>query len=92
MRVITIDGITLVQTSKGMPEQYDAFRGPTGFPEQVGYLRLRYGHFRVDFPDCGGKTIFEGAPKGYGEFYMDERMKWLRRAVREIREELGEYV
>ena len=47
--------IKLVRTSVAVPEQYDAF-DDSG--EQVGYLRLRHGRFRVDFPANGGRTIF----------------------------------
>jgi hypothetical protein len=69
--------IRLVQTCIACPEQYDAFLGD----EQVGYLRLRHGCFRVDFRDCGGETIYEARPHGDGEFNEDERDYYLRFAV-----------
>ncbi|QIG69178.1 hypothetical protein EVB78_144 [Rhizobium phage RHph_N1_15] len=68
--------IRLVQTCGACPEQYDAFLGD----EQVGYLRLRHGHFSVDYPDVGEDTIFDGAPKGDGIFEDDEREEWLDKA------------
>ena len=69
--------IKLVRTSLAMPEQYDAF-DESG--EQVGYLRLRHGRFRVDFPAVGGQTIFEARPKGDGIFDDDERDFYLQQA------------
>ena len=51
---IQTEEIELVKTCGESPEQYDAFyKG-----KQVGYLRLRHGEFRVDYPDCGDETIF----------------------------------
>lgn len=58
------------------PEQHDAFIGQ----QQVGYLRLRHGMFRADYPDCGGETVLEGCPLGDGEFKPEERPEWLDRA------------
>lgn len=58
------------------PEQYDAYIGE----RVVGYLRLRHGHFRVDYPDCGGETIYEAAPHGDGEFVPHERDYYLAEA------------
>jgi hypothetical protein len=72
--------IRLEQTCGACPEQYDAFLGD----EPVGYLRLRHGFFRVDYPDCGGDTIFEGYPEGDGCFSSDEREEWLQRATQAI--------
>lgn len=70
-------GIKLVQTCGACPEQYDAFLGN----RQVGYLRLRHGHFRVDYPDCGGETIFEAEPVGDGIFDDEEREGYLHKAI-----------
>ena len=47
--------LKFVETCSACPEQYDVFLGD----KQVGYLRLRSGWFRVDFPECGGETIYE---------------------------------
>lgn len=65
--------IILVQTCSYAPEQYDAFHKG----KQVGYLRLRHGQFRVDYPDCGGETIYEAEPKGDACFHDDERERFL---------------
>ena len=69
--------IRLVMTCGGCPEQYDAYLDD----EKVGYLRLRHGAFRVDYPDCGGETIYEASPYGDGNFTEDERDYYLRFAV-----------
>jgi hypothetical protein len=70
--------ITLVRTSFACPEQYDAF-DESG--EQVGYLRLRHGDFRVDVPDVRGKTVLEAKPQGDGMFDDDERERFLIAAI-----------
>lgn len=72
--------IVLKLTCGACPEQYDAYDDANGMV-MVGYLRLRHGAFRVDFPDCGGETIFEACPRGDGEFYDDERDHYLKLAV-----------
>lgn len=77
----TIDGYRLICTCAACPEQYDV-QDSTG--QQMGYLRLRHGHFRADVPDCGGETVYESTPKGDGIFEDDERMIELTNAVRAI--------
>lgn len=75
-------GIGLVMTCGACPEQYDAFNGKG---EMVGYLRLRHGYFRVDFPNCGGETIYDAHTKGDGLFEDDEREEHLKKACEAIR-------
>jgi len=72
-----IDDIELIKTCDESPEQYDAFyKG-----EQVGYLRLRHGEFRVDYPNCGEETIYYSEQmKGDGRFEDDEREHFLLKA------------
>lgn len=82
--MITIDDIILEETCGACPEQYDAFLNG----EQVGYLRLRHGFFRVDFPDCGDKTIYSAHPKGDGCFESEERQFYLTEARKAILKEL----
>jgi hypothetical protein len=69
--------IVLRLTCGACPEQYDAYLNG----KQVGYLRLRWGFFRVDYPDCGGEVIYQANPKGDGVFEEDERNYYLRFAV-----------
>lgn len=71
-----VSKIELELTSSACPEQYNAFLDG----KQVGYLRLRYGCFRVDYPECGEETIFEGDPNGDGQFQPEEREEWLQKA------------
>ncbi len=74
--------IVLKRTCFACPEQYDAFLDNLE-GAKVGYLRLRWGTFRVDFPDCGGETIYEtNLGDGWsGVFNDDERDYYLRFAV-----------
>lgn len=65
------------QTCGACPEQYDAFIGE----QRMGYLRLRHGQFRVDYPECGGETIYTDCPLGDGCFHDHaERLEYLDRA------------
>lgn len=78
--MIKPEDIRLELTCGACPEQYDAFVGD----EMVGYLRLRWGAFRVDYPDCGGETIFEASPEGHGMFEDHERGMYLDLAKKAI--------
>jgi hypothetical protein len=79
--------IRLELTCSACPEQYDAYLGAV----PAGYLRLRWGHFRVDYPECGGETIYETAfpdDPFKGEFEDEERDRYLEAAKTAIRERL----
>jgi hypothetical protein len=79
--------IRLELTCSACPEQYDAYLGDVS----VGYLRLRWGHFRVDYPECGGETIYEATfpdDPFKGEFEDEERDRYLEAAKTAIRERL----
>jgi hypothetical protein len=53
MNKLIVNGCTLVLTCAACPEQYDVF-----FEDfQIGYLRLRHGSFRADYPECMGTTV-----------------------------------
>ena len=79
--------IILTQTSCGCPEQYDAFYAGV----QIGYLRLRHGYFRVDFPECGCETIYDTwKVKGDGIFTDDKRDRYLLIAKQRLLEKLIE--
>ena len=77
---VDIRGFKLQRTCWACPEQYDVWMGD----KQVGYLRLRHGFFRADYPDCGGETVYEATPKGDGLFEADEREHYLTEAVAAI--------
>lgn len=72
--------VRLEMTSSACPEQYDAYIDD----RQVGYLRLRHGHFRVEFLGCGGETIYEANTIGDGIFDPAERDYHLQRATAAI--------
>lgn len=74
--------IELKMTCGACPEQYNAYVGD----KLVGYLRLRHGRFRVDFPDCGETEIYSAYPKGDGIFYDDEREGYLNIAKSLLKE------
>lgn len=78
--------LTFVQTCPACPEQYDAI-DETG--QQVGYLRLRHGRFRVDYPTNGGTTIYEAQPHGDGLFEDEERTFYLQQAYQAIASQLS---
>ena len=70
------------------PEQWDVF---SNFFDRVGYIRLRHGDFRVDYPDCGGKTLIAESvdEHGDGAFVSEEiRNVYLLKAVKAIDEEI----
>lgn len=69
--------VRLVLTCGACPEQYDAYIGD----EKVGYLRLRHGSFRVEYPYSGGETIYRANPEGDGMFKQHERDYYLKCAV-----------
>jgi hypothetical protein len=75
---LCINGYTLKQTSIACPEQYDVFDSAGN---QAGYLRLRHGYFRADYPEHGGDTVYEANTKGDGLFDDDERMPELTKAI-----------
>lgn len=75
-----INKIRLVKTCDEYPEQYEAYLGK----KHVGYLRLRNGWFRVDYPDCGDETIYEAYPIGDGSFTNEERKHYLDEAKKHI--------
>lgn len=82
-----IDGLYLTRTCDACPEQYDVLDESHNV---VGYLRLRHGLFRVDYPHCGGETIYTAYPKGDGSFEDDERDSYLTIAIQAIKEKLSE--
>lgn len=84
MRVVAefkVDGLRLLMTSEGCPEQYDVYDGET----QVAYLRMRHGHFYARCPDVSGETVYEASPAGDGEFTDDERPFYLMEAIRAVK-------
>lgn len=77
MEKIIINGYELVLTCGACPEQYDVYKNNM----QVGYLRLRHGHFTAETPDVCGTLVYNVEPKGDGSFEDDERMFHLTKAI-----------
>lgn len=75
---LVINGWHFKLTCGACPEQYDV-QSPDG--KQIGYLRLRHGHFTATYPDVGGELVYESNPKGDGYFEYDEREEELTRAL-----------
>ena len=74
-----------LKTCEACPEQYDIY---TKSGQQVGYVRLRWGELRVDYPKCGCDTIysykFEDNMKG-GFDSQEERDKFLLDIVKALK-------
>lgn len=82
-----VEKIRLVQTCGACPEQYDVYFDDVA----LGYLRLRFGRFTADYPDCDGETVYEASTRGVGVFDKDERDYHLRWALYHllVRHEMG---
>ena len=63
-----LNGLKFVMTCPACPEQYEVFNGAV----QVGYVRLRHGFLRCDYPDHGGETVYEASPDGDGCFNSEK--------------------
>ena len=82
-------GCDLVCTGSACPEQYDVFHDG----KQIGYLRLRSGHFYAEHPVCGGKQVYHANVTGDGDFTdAQEQNGHLRFAVRALLNEEGNNV
>jgi len=73
--------LKLVRTCWACPEQYDVF-AENG--NQIGYLRLRHGNFRVWCPNALDEMVYHAEPKGDGIFDNDEREFYLTEAIKAI--------
>lgn len=88
-------GHTLVITCGACPEQYDVFDSEG---EYVGYLRLRCGNFRADYPGVGKETVyrhsFDDGWKGTfdddeeREFFLTEAVKALHNRINSATKEI----
>jgi hypothetical protein len=77
-RLYAKNGLEINRTCAACPEQYEVFKDRI----QVAYYRLRNGEFRVDYPDCGGETIYEAEPIGDGIFESRKRLIFLNKAMK----------
>lgn len=90
---VFVDGawlMNLCQTCSGCPEQYK-LKSLLDM-SQLAYMRLRWSHFRCDFKDCGGETIYDAIidESGWsGNFHSpEEREKYLKQAIKIVLEKL----
>lgn len=85
--VINIMGYTLLLTCNACPEQYNVLLDG----QQVGYLRLRHGHFTAEHPDVQGELVYKTEEcKGNGIFDDDEREQFLHNAIVAIHNKINE--
>ena len=70
---MNIKGLTFKCTCSACPEQYDIFDCDGKI---VGYVRLRWGGLRCDYPDYGGETIYHaGVGDGWTGCFEDENQR-----------------
>lgn len=83
-KTVDIKGLHFELISDAHPEQYDVTDG-RGKP--AGYVRLRHGQFRVDYPLCRVETLLSAQVESDGAFETQtERDKWLNAAADAIKE------
>lgn len=82
-----IDGARLVMCCGAFPEAYDVYlpnkKIHLSSPgKQIGYLKMRHGHFTAKYPDVCGVVVYDVHPgDSYGMFTPEERVEHLPRAV-----------
>lgn len=67
----------LIRTCTAAPEQYDVINDGI----QIGYLRLRHGHFTAQVHGPHGPVVYEANTIGDGIFDPNEREMHLRNAL-----------
>ena len=82
-----IRGLKLVCTCGACPEQYDVLNSQ-GI--EVGYLRLRHGHFRAEYTPSD-EEVYSADTNGDGIFDEDERQFHLEKAVDAILERMNKW-
>lgn len=78
--LIDADEIRLERTCYACPEQYDAY---DKYGNEIAYLRLRWGYFRVECP-FGGEIVYSAETEGDGMFEDGERDYYLDKAKEAI--------
>jgi hypothetical protein len=85
IKEVVLEGLVLEQTCMACPEQYEV----TFEDKPCGYIRLRHGYLRADFPSSGAKTIYEASPIGDGCF-NDEQERQLH--INNIKNKIAETI
>lgn len=86
-----INGLDFECTCFACPEQYDVY-DDNGC--MVGYVRLRWGYLRCDYPDVGGERIYGACiGDGYTGCFENEeqRVYHLKNIADKILEKINEY-
>ena len=84
-----IKGLNFIITCSACPEQYDVLDSNDNV---VGYVRLRWGYLRCDYPECLGEVIYDAEiGDGFtGCFESDEqRMEHLNNIADKILEKIN---
>jgi len=79
-KVYQSNGLVLKMTCSAFPEQYEVFKDGN----QVAYMRLRHGEFRVNYKDHFGEEIYCLDTEGDGMFDTSERLVCLFRSMKLI--------
>lgn len=83
MECRVIEGLLFECTCEACPEQYDVFKDD----KQVAYVRLRWNHLRVSYPDVGGRDIYSKDITDYamqGMFKSDEQRDYYLNEIARI--------
>ena len=87
---VEIDGLVFVCIGYACPEQYDVY--PFDSKDICGYVKIRWGKVRCDYPDAGGETIYQ---KQIGEDNLqgcfdshEERMFYLNAIAKAIKQKM----
>lgn len=86
-----INSLDFECTCFACPEQYDVYDSDG---TQVGYVRLRWGWLRCEYPEVFGETIYEASiGDGYTGCFENEeqRMYHLKNIADKILEKINEY-
>lgn len=85
-----IDGLNFICIGYACPEQYDVYQADS--KDICGYVKIRWGRVRCDYPDAGGETIYQ---KQIGEDNLqgcfdshEERMFYLTEIAKAINAKL----
>lgn len=84
-----IKGLYFCKTCGACPEQYDVYDDHENI---VGYVRLRWGGLTCEYPDVGGKLIYEASVgDGWcGKFENEnQRLRYLNNIADRILEKIN---
>lgn len=88
--MIKIKGLEFYETCSACPEQYEVYDSNDN---HVGYVRLRWGYLKCNYPDVDGETIYfvEFDDGWMGRFESEEqREKYLNNIADKILEKIGD--